>query len=129
MYYLMTAGETKAIKTFLQSVSDEWLKMQFLHTEKLGYLITIFLKCGMTEYIFNSVLQTPEERLQFINRDEFEAIIYNLILCRNQMEDVDRFLSSLFSNIKDLEAFKNKFAKTFGNEICCNFNSDRNSIA
>ena len=126
MYDLIEVGETKAIKAFLELVSIEWLKMQFSSCNicTLPYLITIFFKCGMTDFIFRSILSTAEERQKFFNLRDFDSIIVHVIELGNQIENIDKFLPLLFTGFEDVQRFKKSFVEKFDCDLCCKLLSD-----
>ena len=121
LQWLAEEGETELMKLFLDSVNKEWIEEQFndccLYTIK--YLIIAALESRRLEFVFNCAFPAPKYRIDFC-RTERSVInhIMNHLICKKQIANIDRTLSSLFLNYEDIKNLKQGFAEKESFDLC-----------
>ena len=118
LYTLVIEGEIELVKDFFQSMGIEWRK-SFLKSF-FGYSLSkcclILLKCGILELTISSSFSTIEERKIFFTKECF--MIAELFVEGNQVNDIDRIVSVLFSDLKDVQSYKKENAEEIGLAVC-----------
>ena len=121
LYSLVEAGEKKMMKIFLESVNSKWIQKQFTtdsYKLNLSPFILASLECGMIEFVFSCAFPTAEEKSKFLSKcSRIDQTIYKLF-SKNQMDNINRLLSLLFSTSEDIRNYKIKFAEKEGYKLC-----------